>query len=128
MIQGRSIVLGAALALGLVAVLRPVGTTAQGAASTLGARRCVGMFVAPEYRGQTIPATLNGMKVVGEAPCGGQFLGFIERIPEAAQNTEQFMQLMVMQGFWIGLVVAFIVEAVEMVIMVVKVIKEAIEG
>ena len=76
MIQGRSIALGAALTLGLVAVLRPVGTTAQGAASTLGARRCVGMFVAPEYRGQTIPATLNGMKVVGEAPCGGQFLGF----------------------------------------------------
>lgn len=58
---------------------------------------------------------------------GGKFLGFVERLPEMTSNTEQFMQLFVMQAFWIGLVVAFIVEAIETVVMGVRVIQQAVE-
>lgn len=59
---------------------------------------------------------------------GGQFLGFVEQIPEISSNAEQFTQLLVMQGFWIGLVVAFIVEAVETVVMGFRLIRDAIEN
>lgn len=58
---------------------------------------------------------------------GGQLFGFIERMPEIVEMTPQFVQLMVVQGFWIGLVVAFIVEAVETVVMSFRLVQNAIE-
>jgi hypothetical protein len=59
---------------------------------------------------------------------GGQFMGFVEKIPELTENPQQFTQLMLMQGFWIGLVVAFIVEAVETVVMGVRLVQRALEN
>lgn len=59
---------------------------------------------------------------------GGIFFGFIQNLPTDGQFTPQFVQLLIVQGFWIGLVVAFIVEAVETVVLGFRTVQQAIEG
>jgi hypothetical protein len=56
---------------------------------------------------------------------GGQLFGFVQALPELATGSPEFIQLLLMQGFFIGLVVAFIVEAVETIGMGYRLILES---
>jgi hypothetical protein len=56
---------------------------------------------------------------------GGQLFGFVQALPELATSSPEFIQLLLMQGFYIGLVVAFIVEAVETIGMGYRLILES---
>jgi hypothetical protein len=55
---------------------------------------------------------------------GGTLLGFLSAISELAGSNPEFVQVMVMQGVLIGLVVAFIVETVETIGLIVRMIQD----
>ena len=58
---------------------------------------------------------------------GGQLFGFIAALPEMVTSGPEFIQLLIMQGFFIGLTVAFIVEAVETIVMSYRLVLQLIE-